>query len=105
MNTRIVIRRIGVLSYAKISGVLCALMGLIIGAFVSLIAMAGAALGTSMGGHGGILGAVVGVGAIIVLPILYGAIGFISGLVGGALYNLVAGMVGGIEIEGVQTSL
>jgi hypothetical protein len=104
MNTKIVVRRIGVLSLAKIQGTLYALLGLIIGAFVSLFAMLGAALmnavGSTSGNH---LGMLFGVGAIVVFPILYGAIGFTAGLIIGGLYNLVAGMVGGVELEGLQT--
>jgi uncharacterized membrane protein YdjX (TVP38/TMEM64 family) len=38
-----------------------------------------------------------------VFPILYGILGFILGLIMGGLYNLVAAMVGGIELEGLQT--
>ena len=98
MNTKIVVRRIGVLSLAKMMGALDALLGLIIGAFVSLFAVLGAALLQSAGGS-----MLFGAGAIIVFPILYGIIGFITGLICGALYNLLAGAVGGIEIEGVQT--
>jgi hypothetical protein len=33
------------------------------------------------------------------LPIIYGVFGFISGLIVGALYNLIAGWTGGIEVE------
>jgi len=36
---------------------------------------------------------------LIILPIFYGVVGFIAGAIGAALYNLIAGMVGGIEIE------
>lgn len=103
MNTKFVIRRIGVLSMAKMMGVLYALLGLIIGAFVSLIALVGSALGSSSS-QSGMIGAVVGIAAIIVFPILYGIIGFLGGLITAWLYNLVAGMIGGIELEGVQTN-
>ena len=83
-------------------GALNALFGLIIGAFVSLFAVLGAALTQSAGGSGG-LKMLFGVGSIILFPILYGVIGFITGLIGGALYNVLARIVGGIEIEGVRT--
>jgi hypothetical protein len=41
----------------------------------------------------------VGIGAIIIFPILYGCIGFVATLVAAWLYNVVAGLVGGIEME------
>jgi hypothetical protein len=90
-----VINRVGPFSCAKIMATLYALMGLVIGAFVSLIGMAG--FGSSSSGGG--MGAMFGVGAIIILPIVYGCIGFIATFIGAWLYNLAAGMVGGIELE------
>jgi hypothetical protein len=45
------------------------------------------------------MGAMIGVGAIVFFPILYACIGFIGALIAAWLYNLVAGMVGGIELE------
>jgi len=84
-------------------GALYALFGLIFGAIVSLLAMAGASFANaassgSVFGMGG-----VGALAIIVFPILYGVLGFVFGLLGAWLFNVVAGVVGGLEIEGVQT--
>jgi hypothetical protein len=35
----------------------------------------------------------------IMMPVMYGVMGLIGGAVGAALYNLVAGWVGGIEVE------
>ena len=52
----------------------------------------------------GAFGATLGVGAVVLFPILYGVIGFLGGLLTAALYNLVAGITGGIEFEGVQTN-
>ena len=104
MNTKIVVRRFGVLSVAKIMGVLYALIGLIVGAFISLFALVGAAFLSSNSGMGGGASVLFGVGAIILLPILYGILGFVGGVITAALYNLLAGMIGGIEIEGVQTN-
>jgi hypothetical protein len=40
-----------------------------------------------------------GIGALIFLPIMYGIFGFIAGVIGAFLYNVIAGVVGGIEIE------
>ena len=96
-----VIKRVSPMSFAKIEGAMGVLMGLLIGLFFA----AGASLFTSIasrdtGSSGlGFMGAAFGVTAIIVMPIVYGVCGFIFGLIGAVLYNWVAGMVGGIEIE------
>ncbi|HLX06251.1 MAG TPA: hypothetical protein VKY89_00160 [Thermoanaerobaculia bacterium] len=97
-----VIRRLGILSVAKLQGALYALIGLIVGGVFALFSLFGAALGGafSSGSHGNsIFGAAFGLGAIILFPILYGLLGFVAGLLVAALYNLVAGVVGGVEIE------
>jgi hypothetical protein len=91
-----IVRRLGPLSFAKVSGVLYALMGLIVGAFISLISMAGGAFMPKGAGSAGML---FGAAAIIALPIFYGVLGFVMSLIGAALYNLVAGWVGGVEID------
>lgn len=40
-----------------------------------------------------------GVGAVIALPIFYGILGIVMGALSAALYNLFAGIFGGIDIE------
>lgn len=98
-----VIRSVGILSAGKVMGCIQALVGLIAGAFFSLFALAGAALG---GGQNAGVGAVVfGAGAIILIPMFYGVLGFITGIIGGALYNAVAGFAGGLEIRMDQNSV
>jgi len=52
--------------------------------------------------HGGpplpaILG--MGFGFMLFLPILYAVMGFIMGVIGAFIYNVVARWVGGIEVE------
>jgi hypothetical protein len=100
VHTKVVLRRIGVISLAKIQGVLYALLGLIVGGFVSLFSFVGAAFAPSNAGAQ--FGAFFGAAAVVLLPI-YGVIGFVTGLILGGLYNLLAGMMGGVEIETVQT--
>jgi hypothetical protein len=39
------------------------------------------------------------VGALIIMPIFYGVIGFIGGIIGSLLYNLAAGVIGGIRMD------
>ena len=91
-----VIRRVGPLSVAKVAGVLYALMGLIIGACISLFSLVGSAFMPKDAGMGGML---FGAAAVVVLPIFYGILGFIMTLISAALYNLVAGWVGGVELD------
>ena len=45
------------------------------------------------------MGAVFGVGAIVILPIVYGILGAIFGALTAAFYNLVAGMAGGLSLD------
>ena len=92
-----VIRRIGPLSCAKIAGTLYAVIGLIIGAIFSLIAMAGGFASNSDGGLN--FGAMMGAGAIIAFPIMYGCLGFIGALITTAIYNVLSNMVGGVEVD------
>jgi hypothetical protein len=92
-----IIKRVGPVSCAKITGTLYAILGLVFGGIVSLIAMVGGFASDSSRAAG--LGAVMGVGAIVVFPILYGCIGFVATLIGAWLYNVVAGLVGGVEVE------
>ena len=95
------IPRVGPLSLAKVAGLLYVVIGLIAGALFSMVAMAGAALGAgSAGGQGGaVFSAIFGVGAIILLPICYGVFGFIGTLIMAWLFNIAAGMVGGVEVD------
>lgn len=87
-----IVKKIDIMSMAKVEAIICAIFGLILGIIIALFGgIVGSLSGSSMGGWG--------VGAIIIVPILYGIIGFISGAIGAVIYNLAAGWVGGIEIE------
>lgn len=89
------LKSIGVISCAKVLGLMYAVMGLVLGGLISLISLLGAAVST----HGGIQGMLFGVGAIIFLPIFYGVLGAIGGLLFALLYNLVARFSGGLELD------
>ena len=91
-----VIKRINVLKLAIFQGALMAAFGLIAGLFILMFGSMFAGLAGREAGAAGFIG---GIGALIFLPIMYGVIGFISGAIGAFVYNLVAGVVGGIEIE------
>jgi hypothetical protein len=96
-----VIKRVNPISAGKVSGLLGALLGLVIGGFLSLIGLTFGSLASAAGGDSGgtFAGMLFGVGAIVILPIFYGIIMFIGGLLQAALYNVAAGMTGGIEID------
>ncbi|MEP6484448.1 MAG: hypothetical protein ABJB01_08355 [Rudaea sp.] len=89
-----VIKRIGVLKLAIFQGAMMAAFGIL----AALIFMAFGSMFASMSGHGG-LAFGSGLVGLILFPIMYGVIGFIAGAIGAALYNLVASVVGGIEID------
>ena len=89
-----VIKSVNVLKLGIFQGAMMAAFGLIAGLFMFMFSsMVG-----SMGNHSG-LGLLGGIGALIFLPIMYGIFGFIAGVISAFLYNLIAGVVGGIEIE------
>ena len=94
------ITRVGPLSVAKVAGLLYVVIGLIAGCLISLAAMAGAFGASAANTDGaGPMAALFGVGAIVILPIFYGVLGFIGSLIMAWLFNVAAGMVGGIEVD------
>jgi hypothetical protein len=96
-----VIKRIGVASAAKISGALNAGIGLIFGLLFAGISSVGAGLISAMQPQGSNtwMAPMFGVGAIVVLPIVYGCVGLVFGAIWAGLYNLFSAMVGGLELE------
>ena len=92
-----VVKRIGPLSCAKLVGFLYAILGLCFGAVMSLVSLVGGFAGQT--GEAATFGAIFGAMAIVILPILYGGIGFVTTLISAALYNVLAGVLGGVEIE------
>lgn len=92
-----IIRRVGPLSFAKLSGMLYAMLRLVFGGIFSMVALAGGFASETAGAAG--IGATIGVGAVVVFPILYGLMGFIATLIGAWLYNIAAGVVGGVEVD------
>lgn len=97
------IRKLGILSVAKIYALMMFVMSLLIsipyGLFIMFFGMAMMNMGNRDGLAAGGGGIVIGLVVMIGLPIFYGLIGFVAGAISALIYNLFAGMVGGIEIE------
>jgi hypothetical protein len=98
------ITRIAPLQAGKITGVLYACMGLIFIPFFAFAALAGAfaqqaqqTQGVSTAPMALLTGVMIGFG--IFMPIIYGVMGFLMGIIGAALYNLTARWIGGFEVE------
>ena len=98
------IKKLGVLSVAKMYAAIMLVISLLISIPYGLIiivysliggGVVGGNAGFAVGGGGIVLGIVVMIG----LPIMYSALGFVGGAIGAALYNLFSNFVGGIEIE------
>ena len=101
---RLRINKMGVLSVAKIYALMMLVISLIISIPYGLVIIGWSIFGGSMvGGNAGLTmgggGVVAGILIMIGLPIMYGILGFVFGAIGALVYNLFAGMVGGIEIE------
>jgi hypothetical protein len=80
-------------------GAVSAVGGLIAGLMLAGVALFSASSAAPNADMPAFLGPIFGIGAVIFLPIFYGVLGLLVGAIGGALYNLFAGMVGGIEID------
>jgi hypothetical protein len=95
-----VIRRIGVGSAARIAGALYAVFGFVAGCMLAAISLVSA--GVMNGADSGVpawIAPMFGVGAIIIAPIGYGILGLIIGSLVALVYNLVAGIAGGLDLE------
>lgn len=91
------LQRLGILSFGKFGGIYGLLIGLIAGIFVAL---ASTAVPTTP--DGGYLGLVFGFGAILIFPLFYGISGFIGGIIGSFLFNIIAKISGGIELHFIE---
>ena len=104
MNERVTrqIKKIAPLQAGKMLGALYACMGLIFLPFFAIAAVAGAFAPQSQQAQGApapalITGIMIALG--IFMPVIYGVMGFVGGVVCAAIYNLFAGWIGGIEVE------
>ena len=80
------LRRVGVMSVGKFSMVMCGFIGVLIGVIYFLVLLF---VTDFIWALLALFGSVIG----------YGLIGFLGGLLYAWLYNVVAGIIGGIELE------
>ncbi len=100
---KVAIKSLGVLSVAKMYAALMGIFGLIIGVIYGLIIILFGAAILSSGareatgaGAGSIIGGLL---AMIGIPIFYMVFGFIGGAITAFVYNIVAGVAGGVEMD------
>lgn len=92
-----VIRRFGIWSVARLYGLLSAAMGLLVGLGIAVASTVGMSM--AEGDEPPFLAGIFGVGAVVILPIFYGVMGICGGAIGAALYNMLAGVVGGVTLD------
>lgn len=90
-----IVKSVGVLSFAKIMGLVYGCLGLIFAPIFLLIGLAGSLAGQERNPFAGAVGIVMA----ILMPVFYGVMGFVMGAIGALLYNLFAKLVGGFELE------
>lgn len=106
------LKSVGVVSCGVVLGCIYAVVGLIVGGLFSLVSFMGLALnraqpdmiqgqfpGRGIGGAEVGAGILFGTCAIIAAPVIYGIMGFVGGMLIAGFYNLIASVVGGIEVE------
>ena len=99
-----VLKSIGVMSAAKVVGVLYAVIGLLLGVlFGAVFAMIPTMASGPANEIPGWLAPMFGFGAIVFMPVLYGICGFVGGAIAAAIYNGLAGIIGGLELR-LETS-
>jgi len=94
------LKRIEPISLAKISGLGYAAMGLLFIPFM-LMGPLVLAMAPDTGQEEvpkGLLIA-ISIGFSLAMPVMYGAMGFVIGLISGFVYNLISKWIGGIEVE------
>lgn len=90
-----VVKSVGVMSVAKIMGATYGCLALIFAPFIVILGLAGSFAGHDKLPFAGIFGIVFA----LILPLIYGVMGFVLGAIGAFLYNLIAKWMGGFELE------
>jgi hypothetical protein len=97
------IKKINVLSLAKIYGLSMAFLGLIIGIFVGFAMFFFGTFVGSGNNYSSYFGLSLGILGLVATPILFGLLGLIFGGLATFFYNILASWLGGIKIEIIDT--
>jgi len=90
-----ILKSVGVMSIAKIMGLLYGCLGLLFVPLFLLLGLLGSLAGEQKTPFAGLIGIVLAV----MMPVMYGLMGFVMGALGAWLYNLLSNSVGGFELE------
>ena len=93
------VKRLGVLSVAKIQAAVMGVMGLVIGLIYAVILVVTGIIAVVSGTKAGIVMIFGALAVVIFAPLLYALLGFVFGALSAWIYNLVAARLGGIELE------
>lgn len=95
------LKRVAPLQAGKLFAALYGAMSLIVVPFMLLFMSVGAIASAQAGGNAPPVPLFFGMGlaAVVVLPLFYAAMGFITGVLGSLAYNLIAKWLGGFELE------
>jgi hypothetical protein len=91
-----ILKKVGVLSVAKMFGAIYAVLGFILGFFMFLLM--GVIGGASLGQGGGMI---IGTGIFmwIIYTVMLAVCGFVSSAIMAYLYNYLVPKIGGVEVE------
>lgn len=96
-NSRVRVKRIGILSTSLFAGTILASMSLLVVMIFGLLLLAGiAANGDAQVGGAEAFGSIA---VLLFVPVIYGGAGFVGGAISAFMYNLIAGITGGIALE------
>jgi hypothetical protein len=96
------ISSVSVIPFALMFGVISAIIGLIAGIIYAIVfgaAISAAPVSNELFNIVGWLRVMFSVGAIVIMPILGFAVGFIQGAIYAVLYNFLAPRMGGIQLS------
>jgi hypothetical protein len=93
------LKRLEPFQFGKIMGVLYGLMSLFFVPFLLMFGLIASVVPKVPGGPNTAFPAGIAIVMAILMPVMYGLMGFVTGLIGALLYNVVAKWMGGIQVE------